>query len=629
VTLPQGAGEAGSSAELAEAVEPVTAPPAMESASVTAPPAMDYDGPAEPVTAPPASGVPSSDGEEHGLGWLLSMSGLGAVTEPEDPPAPPEEIVEAPPEPVAKVTWFEPTTDTRLERPAEAPVSPAADDASEPDEMTTAGQESDETPDAGASETPAEAGPAEEGKEEEESTGDGTAVAADASERLAAAVVGAVAPGATTDSARNVGHTAADPRSRLVDPEQVLSAYPWRFEPGTLREVADQPDHLRSVRDRLTDKLEYAERDAIRARLLSLRAVVSRVLGDLDFALADGRAALTHAQATGELRRTAIAQARLANVLRWRGEFAEADRLFEEASSEELPDRLRAEVAELAARSAVEQGRHLEAMNRFEQALDLRRGEDPELVARVETALDHVASAAAEKDWGPYPRTADEILGRVTPEPLGGDWAETQEFSEGLAWARRHEEWAWELVDADGRTVIDARAGYLQVRPFSEGLAWVSRDSAGGWFAVDSQDRVIVPGGFDDAGPFRHGVAPVRRGGWGAIDQYARMVVAPKYRRFATMLTGGRRVDGFTAEGLAIIDAGERLGVIDRSGQLVVAPVHAGLVIHPVAFLIADRHGRWGALDRDGEPLIEGVHASEADVAQAIERLLADTRPVL
>jgi hypothetical protein len=107
------------------------------------------------------------------------------------------------------------------------------------------------------------------------------------------------------------------------------------------------------------------------------------------------------------------------------------------------------------------------------------------------------------------------------------------------------------------------------------------------------------------------------------------MVVAPKYRRFATMLTGGRRVDGFTAEGLAIIDAGERLGVIDRSGQLVVAPVHAGLVIHPVAFLIADRHGRWGALDRDGEPLIEGVHASEADVAQAIERLLADTRPVL
>ncbi|MEV6489050.1 WG repeat-containing protein, partial [Actinoplanes sp. NPDC051633] len=400
-------------------------------------------------------------------------------------------------------------------------------------------------------------------------------------------------------------------------------AYPWRFEPGTLREVADQPDHLRSVRDRLTDKLEYAERDSIRARLLSLRAVVSRVLGDLDFALADGRAALTHAVATGELRRTAIVQARLANVLRWRGDFAEADRLFEEARSKELPDRLRAEIAELAARSAVEQGRHLEAMNRFEEALDLRRGEDPELVARVELALDQVAAAATETGWGPYPRTTDEILGRTTPQPLENG----QAFSEGYAW--RPGPWAWELVDAEHRVVIPGDAGYVQVRPFTEGLAWVSRDPAGGWFAVDAGNRVIVPGGFEEVGPFRHGVAPVRRGGWGAIDQYARVVVAPKYRRFATMLTGGRRVDGFTAEGLAVVDAGDRLGVIDRTGQLVVAPVHAGLVIHPVAFLIADRRGRWGALDRAGEPLIEPAHASEADVAQAIEQLLAETHLVL
>ena len=95
------------------------------------------------------------------------------------------------------------------------------------------------------------------------------------------------------------------------------------------------------------------------------------------------------------------------------------------------------------------------------------------------------------------------------------------------------------------------------------------------------------------------------------------------------MLTGGRQVDGFTREGLAIVDAGDRLGVVDRTGQLLVAPVHAGLVIHPVAFLIQDRKGRWGALDRNGEPLIEPVHRSESAVAGAIDELLADTRPVL
>ncbi len=113
------------------------------------------------------------------------------------------------------------------------------------------------------------------------------------------------------------------------------------------------------------------------------------------------------------------------------------------------------------------------------------------------------------------------------------------------------------------------------------------------------------------------------------MDRHGRVVVAPKYRGFATTLTGGRRADGFTDEGLAVVDAGDRLGVVDRSGKLLVAPVHARLVIHPVAFLIGDRSGRWGALDREGEPLVDVVHRSEGDVADAIDGLLSDTRPVL
>ena len=402
------------------------------------------------------------------------------------------------------------------------------------------------------------------------------------------------APVSPTPFARQPGLYGDHAPRRLADPEQVLASYPWRLSPGTLREVIDEPDQLLAVRDRLTDKLEYAERDAVRARLLSLRAVVSRVLDDLDFALADARAALVHAEATGELRRTAIVRARLAHVLRFRGEFAEADRLFEEANSVELPRRLRAEMYELAGRSAFDQGRFLEAVNRFEQALDLRRGDDDAMVARIETALDTIARRAVDAGWGPYPREVGEILQRP--------------------------------VDGEARVP----EGYVQARAFSDGLAWVSRDAEGGWFAVDERDRVIVAGGFDDVGPFRHGVAPVRRGGaWGAVDRHGRLVVQPKYRRFVTALVEGRQVDGFTEEGLAVIDAGDRLGVIDRGGQLLVAPVHAALVIHPVAFVVADRAGRWGALDRNGDPLVEVRHRSEADVNDEIDRLLADTRPVL
>jgi tetratricopeptide (TPR) repeat protein len=424
----------------------------------------------------------------------------------------------------------------------------------------------------------------------------------------------------------------------------VLAAYPVSFDPETLREEIEDQDPMWSVIDRLTDKLEYAERDAVRARLLSLRAVAQRLLGEFDPALEDARAALEHAAATGELRRTAIVQARLAQVLHWRGDFAEADKLYAEAASPELPARLRAEIHELAGRSSFEQGRYLEAMNHFETALDLRKGADPDLVQRIEMALDTITRRTA-KGWGPYPRTRDQILGRTEPpRPLrderSGLWgyvgavppryAQAQPFAEGLAWVRRPESPAWELIDVAGELVIDASHGYRAAERFAEGLAWVSRDEAGGWYAIDRRNRLIVPGGFEDAKPFRHGLALVKRGGWGVIDVHGRVVVQPRFRGFVTPLLSGGPIDGFTDEGLAVVDAGEhQLGVVDRAGQLIVPPAHTAIVIHPVAFLISDQYGLWGALNRKGEPLVELKYREQADVLEEIDGQLSDGRPVL
>nr|BFE75437.1 hypothetical protein GCM10020092_087380 [Actinoplanes digitatis] len=273
-----------------------------------------------------------------------------------------------------------------------------------------------------------------------------------------------------------------EPVRRRADPEQVLATYPWKFDPLTLREVIGDPDRLLDVRDRLSDKLEYAERDTIRARLLSLRAVVSRVLGDLGLALADGREALRHAEATGELRRTAIVQARLAHVQQWRGDFAEADRLFEEANSVELPDRLRAEMHVQACKCCYEQGRYLEACNHFEAAVELRRADDPDLIARTEIALDAVMARVQEAGWGPYPRSREEILQQSRPPhpavdyesgwqgyaDANGDvviaerYADAQPFHEGAAWVRRPGNDAWELIDETGTLLIDASSGYVQ-----------------------------------------------------------------------------------------------------------------------------------------------------------------------
>ena len=205
-----------------------------------------------------------------------------------------------------------------------------------------------------------------------------------------------------------------------------------------------------------------------------------------------------------------------------------------------------------------------------------------------------------------------------------------QPFRDGVAWVRRPETEPWELIDESGEVLIVASPGYLGVGSFSDGLAWVSRDGRGDWFAIDKSGNVVDhPTGFDDVRPFR----ARRRGGQArrlGRDRQARSHrVPPQYTGFATALTDGRYVDGFTDEGLAVVDAGGRKGVVDRTGQVLVPPRYPALVIHPVAFLVGGGHGRWGALDRRGEPLIDSCTRSRAAVMEEIDRLLADTKPVL
>ncbi len=442
----------------------------------------------------------------------------------------------------------------------------------------------------------------------------------------------------------------APPAPSGPDPEQILGTFEWVFDPETLREVCEDPEGLSEIRDMLTAKINLHTDNAARARLLSLRAVVSRILGDLSKALADAKLALAHAEATGELRRIAICQARLAHVLQWREEYAEADRLFAEANSSELPDRLRGTMHQHAGKSAYDQGRYIEACNHFEKALELRKEEDPDLMAATELALDAVFRKVALNGWGPYPRSREEILQiKKPPTPAldeqSGLWgfagtegetrvpalyADVQPFRDGAAWVRRPEFETWELIDDTGGSLISPTAGYLGVSSFSGGLAWVSRDGNGTWIAIDKTGAVTISTGFDDVRPFRRGIAAVRRKRlWGAVDGVGRVVVPFKFEQFATALSDGRYIDGFSDEGLAVVGANGRKGVVDRTGRMIVEPVFASLVIHPVAFLITDEAGRWGALDRKGRILIDPAHPSRISVTLEIDRLLADARPVL
>jgi hypothetical protein len=292
----------------------------------------------------------------------------------------------------------------------------------------------------------------------------------------------------------------------------------------------------------------------------------------------------------------------------------------------------------------------MEACNHFELALDLRKEEDPELIAQTELALDAVFRRVAEKGWGPYPRTREEILQlRKPPSPafdentqrwgfvdaefnfcIGPGYVDVQPFRDGVAWVQRQGSETWELIDDGGRSVIEPEAGYLGVSSFSDGLAWVSRDGTTQWIAIDKANTVLISTGFDDVRPFRRGIAAVRRGRhWGAVDGAGRVVVRFEFDGFATAMYDGRYIDGFSDEGLAVVALGGQKGVVDHTGRVLVPAVHHHIMIHPVAFLIADEQQRWGALDRRGRIVIDQTFPSRLSVIDEIDRLLADTRPVM
>jgi hypothetical protein len=113
------------------------------------------------------------------------------------------------------------------------------------------------------------------------------------------------------------------------------------------------------------------------------------------------------------------------------------------------------------------------------------------------------------------------------------------------------------------------------------------------------------------------------------VEKNGRLAVQFAFDAFATGLADGRYVEGFTDEGLAIVEVGGRKGVIDRTGRVLVPLAYLTVVIHPVAFLFTDPNHRWGAIGRNGQALINPIHSSRKSLTDELEHLLADTRPML
>ncbi|WP_149100717.1 hypothetical protein [Actinoplanes teichomyceticus] len=241
-------------------------------------------------------------------------------------------------------------------------------------------------------------------------------------------------PRADGDRAADPPRQANDLGKHLPLSAADLDAIRWRLDGGTLREVVDDRDALRELGERLDGPLTDEADNIVKAGLLSVRAEVYRLLGELGMAAAASRLALAHAESAQDEQSMVIAQAELAHVLRLRGDWREADRLFQRAVDSEVPAAVLSVVHENAGRSAFDQGRHMEALDHFARAIRLGAADDTDLVERIGVCLEAVYIHVLRDGWGPYPRRAEEIRtplgGRGAADPSGPPAGETQPATE-------------------------------------------------------------------------------------------------------------------------------------------------------------------------------------------------------
>lgn len=192
-------------------------------------------------------------------------------------------------------------------------------------------------------------------------------------------------------------------------------------------------------------------------------------------------------------------------------------------------------------------------------------GGAPAIPAIFEEAYGFAEGLAAVKSagrWGFIDRGGRFVIAPRFEGVLAEGSSEAK-FRDGLAAVKVKGKWGF--VDRTGQLVI--APAFDEVRSFSEDLAAVCIGAR--WGYADKTGRIVVPPTFTAAGDFSEGLAAARDGGlWGFVDRRG-WAIRPTFAG-ASAFHGG--LAGISVRVPGQVDE-ERMGFIDRSGNLVIPPV--------------------------------------------------------
>jgi len=116
---------------------------------------------------------------------------------------------------------------------------------------------------------------------------------------------------------------------------------------------------------------------------------------------------------------------------------------------------------------------------------------------------------------------------------------------------------------------------------------------------INCLGEVALPAVFEEAYPFRNGLAPVKQGGqWGAINPNGDFVISPCHRRPLIF-----------SEGLAEFPTGnpkdgDRRGLISATGEIIVKPRYSSISSFDGGLACVYDGELYGYIDRDGNQVI-------------------------
>ena len=186
----------------------------------------------------------------------------------------------------------------------------------------------------------------------------------------------------------------------------------------------------------------------------------------------------------------------------------------------------------------------------------------PEPPRRIDTNGLYVVVTEKEGKFGFV-----DANGTVVIEPA---FSGALQFSEGLAAV--YQDGKWGYVDTKGVLKIPVQFDAATI--FEDGLARVclrssSSGSQCGFISADG--HYVINPQFEDAHPFKQGLASVRaQGFWGFVDKRGKFVIQPSFSNAGDFVSG-----------LAPVAQNGRWGFIDRSGKFVINPQFEGAYTFP------------------------------------------------